>query len=139
MTCNQDVLDLLTDRNTLLDSKLVAFSVEQDANRNASIELYFEGRVGSDYSEIAIRFIEIIESEISHECRDGYIDIWDYKFIKLADDSFYISLDPDPCTLPSAGVAVVQPSDTDHFFVHARRIEATFTPTSSPVNPQDSA
>lgn len=133
------MLDLLTGRNALLDSKLIAFSVEQGANRNASIELNFEGRAGSDFSEIAIRFIEVIESEISYECTDGYIDIWDYKFIKLADDSFYISLDPDPYTLPSAGVAVVQPSDTDHFFVHARRIEATLTPISGPEKPQDSA
>lgn len=138
MTRGQNVLDILTGRNTLLDSKLIAISVAQDVNGNASVELNFRGRAGSDFSEVEVQFSEIIECEITYECTDGFIDIWDYKFIKLADDSFYISLDPDPSTLGAAGVLVIQPSETDHFFVHARHIVATLTPIDcGPTRPQD--
>jgi hypothetical protein len=117
------VIDLLTGHNTLLDSVLVGVIV-QGAFDAPVVELKFNARPGSDFSSIRLIFRSIFEFEIAYEADRGFVDVWDFKFLKLKGGSFYITLDPDPSTLPAAGVMDVEASDTDHFFVRAGHIEA---------------
>jgi hypothetical protein len=116
-------VDLLKDNNTLLDSRLIGL-VGRETSGAVNVELQFRARPDSDFTEIRIKFTAVIEYEISYEESEEYIDIWDLKFLKLDDGSFYITLDPDPSTLPAAGATVLEQSDTDNFFVRARHIEA---------------
>jgi hypothetical protein len=120
------VIDLLTGDNTLLDSLLVGVTIQGSFDA-PSLELNFKARAGSEFSSITIIFKSILEFEILYDADRGFVDVWDFKFLKLKDGSFYIALDPDPETLPAAGVADVEASDTDHFFVRARHIEAEVT------------
>ncbi len=120
------VIDLLTGDNTLLDSLLVGATVQGSFDA-PSVELSFKARAGSDFSSVTIIFKSILEFEILYDADRGFVDVWDLKFLKLKDGSFYITLDPDPETLPAAGVADVEASATDHFFVRARHIEAVVT------------
>jgi hypothetical protein len=121
------VINLLTGNNTLLDSKLIGVSVNHGEATNANVAFRFRARPGSDFSEIRIDFVDVIEYELAYEESERYLDIWDLKFLQLEDNSFYITLDPDPSTLGAAGIVNLRPSDTDHFFVRARHIEAFVT------------
>jgi hypothetical protein len=126
MIRDASVLDLLKGKNSLLDSRLIGVLVGRDAS-GVNVELQFRARPDSDFSEIRMNFTGVIEYEIAYEEAEEYIDIWDLKFLKLVDGSFYITLDPDPSTLPAAGATVVQQSDTDNLFVRGRHIEAFVT------------
>ena len=121
------VIDLLTWNNSLLDTVLIGIEITRESLGRADVELKFQARPDSDFSEIDIKFTGVIEFEFSYERQYTFLDICDLKFLKLADGSFYIALDPDPSTLPAAGVTDVQVSETDHFFVRANHIEAVVT------------
>ena len=125
------VIDLLTGSNALLDARLLATSVTQTDSTKPTVELHFRVRHGSDFSEVRIIFTDVMAYEISYEEVENYLDVWDLKFLQLGDGSFYITLDPDPSTLPAAGVTNVRASDTDRFYVRARHIEAFVTKSDS--------
>jgi hypothetical protein len=127
MICDADVIEMFSGKNALLDALLVAVIVMRNDLGDADVELRFKGRKDSDFTEISIQFTEVAEFEFSYEREDTFLDIWDLKFLILEDGSFYISLDPDPSTLLSAGAAKVEASDTDHFFIRARHIKAAVT------------
>jgi hypothetical protein len=127
MIRDASVLDLLKGKNSLLDSRLIGVLVGRDASGAVNVELQFRARPDSDFFEVRMKFTEVIEYEIAYEEAEEYIDIWDLKFLKLDDGSFYITLDPDPSTLPTAGATVLQQSDTDNLFVRGRHIEAFVT------------
>lgn len=117
------VLELLSGHNALLDALLTEVIV-RGIERDANVNLRFSARSGSDFSEVVIKFTEVIEFEFEYDEAMVFLDVWDLKFLELKDGTFYIALDPDPATLPSAGVLDVGVSERDHFFVRARHIEA---------------
>jgi len=125
------VLNLLTDVNTLLDSLLIGIVV-QESRGDAIVELHFKARVSSKFSEVHIRFTDVLEFEFYYESDERFFDVEDLKFLELKDGTFYLSLDPDPSTLLEAGATELDASDTDHFFVHARHIEATTVAKPAP-------
>jgi hypothetical protein len=118
------VLDLLRGHNALLDSRLMGVLVGRDAAGAVNVELQFRGRPDSDFSEIRIHFTQVIEYELWYDEDECHLDIWDLKFLKLEDGTYYITLDPDPSTLPAAGATVQEQSDTDNFFIRAHHVEA---------------
>jgi hypothetical protein len=117
------VLELLTGNNTLLDTVLTGISVTQDSLWREHVELQFKARPDSDFSEINLRFIDVVDFEFFLEKADAFLDVCELKFLKLNDDSFYLTVDPDPSTLLNAGAKELDASDTDHYFVRARHIE----------------
>jgi hypothetical protein len=127
MLNDTSVLDLLKKHNSLLDSRLIGIQVGREPSGAVNVELHFRARPDSDFTEIRIKFTSVIEYEVSYEESQEYVDIWDLKFLKLDDGSFYITLDPDPSTLPAAGATVLEQSDTDNLFVRARHMEAFLT------------
>ncbi|WBY06805.1 hypothetical protein PIB19_14960 [Sphingomonas sp. 7/4-4] len=123
MIANEEVISLLQGKDTLRDASLVRVEIASSLGVPA-ILLEFEARAGSTFSRVMIHFDGIIEFSMDFCEGNAFLDIWDLKLLKLDDGSFYLSLDPDAATLPAAGQIVVEPSDTDGFFVRARRIEA---------------
>lgn len=122
------VLEILSGADTLLDSQLRSIVVEQSISGGAIVELGFNAREGSRFSFVKIKFTDVFSFEFSYEDGQSFLDVWELKFIRLSDESFYITLDPDPSTLASAGVSILQDSETDRFYVRARHIEAIVTP-----------
>lgn len=133
------VIDLLKWNNSLLDTLLIGIEIDRESLGRADVELKFEARPDSDFSKIDIKFTGVIEFEFSYERQDAFLNICDLKFLKLADGSFYVALDPDPATLPAAGITNVQASETDNFFVRAHHIEAIVTKKASKSAPDVSA
>lgn len=127
MICDDDVIELLKGTNSLLDAYLLKVHIRDDANGTGSITLKFRPRFGSDFSEISLRFDEVMELEFRSNDGTTRGNVEDLKFLKSADRSYRISLDPDPSTLPAAGVGAVQACDSDNFVVRARHVEAAVT------------
>jgi hypothetical protein len=127
MVRDDAVIHLLAGKNTLRDSVLVGVSISETLG-TATVALQFEAREGSDFSEVTLRFKEVVNFAFRYDEESIFLNIWDLKFLKLQDGSFYITLDPDPATLPAAGVVDMDASETDNFFVTARNIEAEVTP-----------
>ena len=120
------VIELLSGDNTLLDAVLVEVNA-RCVESGSAIDLRFNGRRGSQFSDIILTFTEIIKFSVLYEMGDIPLDVWDLKFIRLKDGSYYITLDPDPSTLGAAGVKELDASDTDGFVVHASHVEVAVT------------
>lgn len=123
---DDEVVSLLEGVNTLRDSSLIAISIVGVFGR-PDISMEFDAREGSDFSKVKLKFTEVVSFEFSCGEGEAFLDVWDLKFIKLRDGSFYITLDPDPSTLGAAGVTDLDASDTDGFFVRAKHVEAVAT------------
>ena len=126
MICDMAVLKLLTGANTLLDAQLTGINVRQ-SGRGVDVDLSFKSRAGSDFPFFCLKFTEVQYFDFSYEEPQVFLEIWEFKFIKLADGCFYLTLDPDPSTLGSAGVEDLQDSETDRFCVRARHVEFVIT------------
>ena len=127
MISDNAVIELLTWNNSLRDTLLVGVHITRNTLGEADVVLNFNARPDSEFSEIEIRFTDVIELEFGYDQSDAFLNVCDLKFIKLKDDTFYLSLDPDPSTLPEAGVTDVQAAETDHFFVRAHSVQAWVT------------
>jgi len=122
------VIDLLSGNDTLRDSLLTEVVVLESTGR-ANVELKFDARAGSQFSQVALKFTEVVEFKFHYDNDYTSFDVWDLKFLRLNDGTFYIALDPDPVTLPPACVTEIEATSTDYFFVRAHHIEAVVTKT----------
>ncbi len=121
-----DPLSLLQGKNTLRDSELTSVSIAASFGM-PELELKFKLTSLSDFDYVTLRFSDIDDFSITYEKDSSFLDVWDLKFLKLEDNSYYISIDPDPETLESAGCTNVKPTAEDRFFVRAKYIEGEFS------------
>ncbi|WP_269514510.1 hypothetical protein [Brevundimonas subvibrioides] len=118
-----DVIELLSTINTLRDSTLTEVLVTSE-NGLPIVQFSFQARTGSDFNKIKLLFLKVESFSIDYNSDDVFLNVSDLKFLHLKNGRYYISLDPDPGTLISAGVNDLEQSSTDRFFVLSGQIFA---------------
>lgn len=112
---DQEALDFLVGRNSLLDSQLLSFSVsERDDVLMA--ELMFLARPGAEYDRVKLVFEGV--TDFAFVGSDDYVfgNVEDLKLTTTKDAKFYLSIDPDTSSR--------EPSAKDGDFVKGRKIWA---------------
>ncbi len=109
---NQQLLSVLSGKNSLLDSSLKKINIFEDDTLKADLVFWMLPR--SQYRKLLIRFVDVSEYSFCWKKDHIFYYVERYKFIYDSQRNFYISLDPvdeNP-----------QVSDEDQDFIFSREI-----------------
>lgn len=111
---NDDILSFLQGKNTLRDSELMSFEMK-NINGELAIETFLNLRPDAEFKEIKLKFYEVLECAFYYSANFTFYNVEAFKFIKLENGFFYLSLDPDE--------KIIGASKFDQDFIKAKHIE----------------
>ena len=87
------VIKALSGRNSILDAVLKRIAIFTEGE-TLMVELEFEMRASSDYHRVILKFVDVSEYSFYHNDTYLFYNIEHFKFLRLANGLYYISLDP---------------------------------------------
>ena len=91
---NQQLINVFSDKNTLLDGKIKKIEIFKDSDSSVSINIDFHMRSSSDFKEVQLRFIGCKEYSFSYMNSYNFYNVELVKLLQNDDGFSYISFDP---------------------------------------------
>lgn len=90
---NNELFDLLSDENSLLDAKVIGVAL-YESNNMVMADVKLISRSSSDFQELRLVFVDVIEFDFYYSSESIFYNVERVKFFSPDGENAYLSLDP---------------------------------------------